>query len=43
MATIATIRVPRPKIRGVMPPPSKVFKDRKKEADRKACRKAIRL
>ena len=40
MSTIATIKVPTPKVRRPMEPPRKVFKDRKKEADRKACRGA---
>jgi hypothetical protein len=43
MAVIATIKVPRPKVRGVMPPPGKVFRDRKKEAARRACRNAVRI
>lgn len=41
MSTIATIKVPTPKVRHPMAPPRKVFKDRKKEADRKACRSAV--
>jgi hypothetical protein len=38
MSVIATVKVPTPKIRRPTAPPSKVFKDRKKEAGRRACR-----
>ena len=41
MSIIAIIKIPVPKVRHKMPPPCKAFKDRKKEADRKACRKRI--
>jgi len=42
MSVIATIKVQKPKVRGVMPPPRKVFKNRKKEAARRACRQKTR-
>ena len=42
MSIVATIEVPKPKTRGQMAPPRKVFKDRKKEAKRKACRCPVR-
>ena len=41
MSIIATIKVPVPKVRRPMAPPRKVFKDRKKEANRKACRGSV--
>jgi len=39
MAIIDKIKIPKPKVRRPMPPAGKVLKDRKKEADRLACRK----
>ena len=41
MSIIATIKIPLSKMRRKTPPPGKVFKDRKKEAARKACRKPV--
>jgi len=34
-----TIKIKNKRPRGKMPPPSKVFKDRKKEANKKFCRR----
>lgn len=42
MSIIAVIKVPAPKVRRKMAPPRQVFKDRKKEAERKVCRQPVK-
>lgn len=36
------MRIPKPKPRNPMPPPSRAIPDPRKEAERKACRKPVR-